>query len=612
MRFILTALLLCCLSLGAQAKNDAFPKLAEINRCWLEQKDLPRHIPMPGAALDDQAWIQYHLELVEQTLRSRSVAGLNPQQRANRAASLNDLNAYRHAGRFPINDQSNTRTPIFIDRQDNFCAVGYLLKASGCEAVSRKIAANTNLAYVRQMRYPELAEWADLHGFTVDELAWIQPTYRPIYNAGTVGKGTNGEVRALHADNAADKLYVGGDFSNVDSALGVSYIAYVTEEGGRFTWHQMNGGTPPAGPVNAILGFGGKVFAGCSAANGSGSSASYWDGSSWHPAGTTTGRMLDLKEMGGGLYAAGDFDDANVPYNFAKWNGSYWVSIPGLWGTVNTIYALDTTLVLGGSFSYQGQALNVIQWSESGSFKPFANGLANEVRDFELFNDTLYAVCRQTSATDTLSLLVHLENGRWTPPHNSYFAETFKPVAGSKSFNTLFRDGDKLFLGGSFLYDALVGYYSQNNMSLRADMMLSYGEWTTLDGTVNTITRFKDYLIQGGSFRTDAGAPWMPATLNLNHITASHQAPTYVPGTPAAAVFGVYPNPVRSGGRLRLTSGYSAGTFRILDLSGRKVSSGTIRSQAEEIRLPELAPGMYLLQLEDRGGSPLTGKFSVQ
>src|SRR5690606_5029959 len=149
-------LLFICLCLAGHGRNAPFVELSELNKCWRAQPDVAGRLPAPAGTLDETGWIRLDLQLAEQPYRSRRTAGLRARQPASRPKSLDDLHAYWQGGRFPVNVRCSYRTPIFIDRYDNFCAVGSLVQASGNEAVSRMIAAKTNLAYVHDMKYPQL------------------------------------------------------------------------------------------------------------------------------------------------------------------------------------------------------------------------------------------------------------------------------------------------------------------------------------------------------------------------------------------------------------------------------------------------------------------------
>lgn len=133
----------------------------------------------PPARADEVVRIKTHLAFVLAALRARDVSSLPlPAQRA-RAAALDDLARYLHRGLFPRRtaDAYTGRRPRFIDDRGVHCAVGQLIADSGAPQLARAIDARHEYAYVEQMREPALIDWAATHGFTVRELAMIQPTY---------------------------------------------------------------------------------------------------------------------------------------------------------------------------------------------------------------------------------------------------------------------------------------------------------------------------------------------------------------------------------------------------------------------------------------------------
>ncbi|TNE91310.1 MAG: hypothetical protein EP330_05395 [Deltaproteobacteria bacterium] len=138
--------------------------------------------------------IDAHLAEVEADLRAADTDGLDAEARAHRARLLDVLHDYRVAGQYPENEVSRVgrtrpkpfpagfpeapgRTPVFVDEHGTHCAVGYLLAVDGEDALVARIAATDNLAYVHELADPDLLDWADARGFTVDELARIQPAY---------------------------------------------------------------------------------------------------------------------------------------------------------------------------------------------------------------------------------------------------------------------------------------------------------------------------------------------------------------------------------------------------------------------------------------------------
>lgn len=118
-----------------------------------------------------------HLGSVLAILRSNPVNHLSPQQYRSRMHNLQLLDKYRAAGRFPINSYSRQRTPVFIDANNTYCAVAYLLQQTGQAAVAKRIAATNNLAWVKEIQDPALPAWQKVSGLSLEELKLIQGVY---------------------------------------------------------------------------------------------------------------------------------------------------------------------------------------------------------------------------------------------------------------------------------------------------------------------------------------------------------------------------------------------------------------------------------------------------
>src|SRR5690606_13589481 len=141
--------------------------------------------------------IATHLHLVAEQLRTRAPEGLSSVAMAHRSALLNDLVTYADRGLFPQNHVLPYRNPVFIDPHGTACAVGQLMIESGHGDLAETIDREQELGYVEELlRSPTLggpiATWAGEHGFTGDELAWIQPGYYPSTAWAAMGGGTNG------------------------------------------------------------------------------------------------------------------------------------------------------------------------------------------------------------------------------------------------------------------------------------------------------------------------------------------------------------------------------------------------------------------------------------
>jgi hypothetical protein len=591
--------------------NPMFNKLCEINKCWKEQKDISKTIFPAYSEKADEEWIKLHLSLVEQTLRSRNTTHLTTVQKQNRFKSLDDLHQYWQAGRFPQNGDYTYRTPIFIDKHDNFCAVGYLVKASGHEDVSRMIASKTNLAYVREMNYSELFAWAEEYGFTVDELAWIQPSYPPSARrfAAPIGKGTDGVVNELFVDSAALNLYVGGKFTKVDDSIAANNIAYLTEQGGNYTWHEM--GTGVNGPVYAIEQYKGKIYAAGKFDSAGGvhvNNVACWDGSSWHAVGCTYGTVRDLLVHNDVLYAAGDFDvcAAMMEVNFAKWNDTIWFQVENpLYGHINVIESVDSNIILGGDFIYNSVRVNIAKWNFNSGMQTFGNNIQNEVMTIQQFNDTIYAGCKKTTVSD--DIFKKLNNNTWDSL-TAWLGYSMDTLA----INTLCADHDTLMAGGSFFYPGGPALGLGNSLSLRIKddttfMGAQYkGVWFKVNDAMNKLVVFKGDLIAGGKFKhafTVTGSNI--DTIKLNGIARKSIVPVVSVKQikNEIDVAKLYPNPASDVVNIEFNKEMSNVYISIVDLAGKMIASQQERNTKKaQINTYLLPAGIYILSIQDKKG----------
>jgi hypothetical protein len=121
--------------------------------------------------------MRVHLAYVHDLLAARPAT--SPALEGRRAELLGYLGDYIAQGITPVNTYVANRNPVFIDAQGNICAVGYLIERSVGRALPETIARTHRLAYLEDIAasMPEVATWVASSGFTLDELASIQPGY---------------------------------------------------------------------------------------------------------------------------------------------------------------------------------------------------------------------------------------------------------------------------------------------------------------------------------------------------------------------------------------------------------------------------------------------------
>lgn len=155
-------------------------QLQDLNKFWRTNEISHPKLNSNIEFKNDAELIQVHLSIVEQELRSRNTDHLTLSQIENRNTCLNYLHAYMLRASFPQNTFHTNRTPYFIDIYGTACAVGQLIIESGYKDFATRISEENNFDYIHQLnsKYPDLQVWAIDHGFTLDELAWIQPAYQ--------------------------------------------------------------------------------------------------------------------------------------------------------------------------------------------------------------------------------------------------------------------------------------------------------------------------------------------------------------------------------------------------------------------------------------------------
>lgn len=153
-----------------------YEQLCAFNYNWLKYSERAPE----GEAIDfssDKEYIQAHLKSVLKILRTNPTEDLDNEQLKSRKQMIRLLDGYRKAGEFPINYYRVDRIPVFIDRNNTHCAVGYLLQQTGYEHVARRISTADNYVWVKDIHDPAVPVWQKASGLTIEELKLIQGAY---------------------------------------------------------------------------------------------------------------------------------------------------------------------------------------------------------------------------------------------------------------------------------------------------------------------------------------------------------------------------------------------------------------------------------------------------
>lgn len=125
----------------------------------------------------DKEFIEAHLSSVLEVLRTNPTENLNSTQYQSRNYMIQLLEGYRQRGVFPINFHKKERVPVFIDDNNTYCAVAYLLLNTGYKHVAERIAKDDNYIWVKDIDDPDFPAWQKYSGLTLEELKLIQGAY---------------------------------------------------------------------------------------------------------------------------------------------------------------------------------------------------------------------------------------------------------------------------------------------------------------------------------------------------------------------------------------------------------------------------------------------------
>lgn len=587
-------ILLSCILFGqvhAQlAPGTAAPlerHLREVNKEWTHMDPA---VTGGGAAVrfdNEAARIRTHLLLVAERLRARTPEALPPQARAQRLQLLDRLEVYARAERFPRNLVLPVRNPVFIDPAGTACAVGQLMIESGDRALATRISEEMNLAYVHDMHRTDVDAWAMAHGFSEDELAWIQPGYPPPLPWSTLGAGTNGEVRELLRLANGDLLVAG----NFTQAGGIA--AYHVARYNGTTYLPMPG--LPDGPINAAIEFNGSVYIGGSFNDGLNDLAR-WTGSTWELSAAFSskyGETTALHVHAGQLHAAGIASGfAGFSHEVHKLQGGLWELVGNtLNDRINALATLGDTLVCAGRFTapfaQQDSSLLHVAYLDGNTWITLANGLDGEVHDMLVYDGHLYAGGDLVSEIFTRFGLARIHTGGpWESlmPNKAYYM--FSPLDAMVRILDLELFNNKLYLGGDFL--CAQGLESGMGLAVYNGTPDDVQPLCEFMGPVNSVAVIgaADMVIGGAS------EPYA----NIAHL----ELELGVPGAGSTSAGPLaWPVPVQDQLTV-LDPAADSGPVdvQVIDAEGRLVARSTARGDRITVGTQALVPGRYTVRLQ--------------
>ena len=534
--------------------------------------------------------IAFHLKEVENHLRANVPASIPFHLYKKRLMLLDILHEYQVSSAFPQNEHLAFRTPIFIDEYNHYCAVGWLMHNTGAETIARSIQATQNMAYLKNIQVEGLEQWVANSGFTVDELAWVQPGYPPPAAINPLLGGVDGTVYAIEPSNFGT-VYAAGQFNTANGTTVNNVAEYLPGFAG-YLWTSLGDGFN--GPVFALDKIESDLIAGGSfTASGSNQMfgvARYVDGT-WENLGNgLNGIVHDFEWFNGSLYAVGQFNkpETNTPFcNFARWTGTNWESLGGtINGPVYKIYNDGDRLLLGGSFSSaSGVSVSNIVSYDGTSFTALGSGLTMPVRAIERFNNEIL-VGGKLFHNNQLCGIMRLEDETWST--------LLSIMEFSLDSSNVFYDFDlinnRLLVSGNLQFFPMNGNFGSGVLELSIFDGNGYlSGYTGLDSTVYALEPFLDGIYAGGIFQYSGNT-------QLNGIGVIEDLITAINPKQTSIQLKAIPNPSNSGMFIEGITGESE--INLYSSDGRLVQQ--YHSNQDHF-IQQLPSGLYLLQLIQKG-----------
>ena len=589
--------------LAPQQPASLLEHMIEVNAEWKTNDTTNPVYDGPVSFANEAERIATHLHMVGERLSATSSAGLSAEAFANRNVLLEKLDAYADRGIFPQNIVLPFRNPIFIDPNGTACAVGQLMIESGAMDLAQRIDAEMETAYVREMHWPEIGEWAKTNGFSTDELAWIQPGYAPPIPWSTLGGGTNGSVTVVRT-LASGELLVAGNFTD---AGGVSCMNVARWNGANY----VEMGSPMNGTISAAIEHNGDIYLGGSF-NGGTSDLLRWNAGNWEAQAAFSSKYAQINAMhvhNGDLYVAGSMSGfAGIDDLVLRKNGTIWEQVGEVLNeTIFCLATLDGDLVAGGLFdgTYSSTTPDIshVAVLSNNSWTQLGDGLDAPVHALLNVNGTLYAGGTLFANVVPVFGLARIGGTgiSWEMLMPNKVDYMF-PNQGPAYIGSLALYQDKVYAAGDFNYSSgAVGLFSYNLVQFNGtpdDLSPMIG---VLDGSINTLAVNNASLLIGGEFTTPH------AHVATTDLTAAINDDLQL------APLAISPNPSSEIITIQVPTGMTTNAMlRVTDASGKIIRVESVRNgNSYRLNVGILATGSYQIDLLE-GNARASGRFIKQ
>ncbi len=560
-------------------------EMISVNKCWNDNPDGICHL---NTQFKDKNPIIQHLILVEKTLRLRSSAHLNETQKRNRIKNLDNLCLYYNAKIVPVNDYVNRINPIFIDRKGTHCAVGQLIKESGYPDLALKIDKNYKFSYIMEINSPELLEWQKESGFTLGELAWIQPGYTYFGSASQIGAGLNGEVKDIFQADGKYTLIAAGRFT-IDNTGDTSILAGFDGN----NWKSIIKGD---GFINKIERDGHKITSygrNISFANFQNVEIIETDISGQVPLHSVIADF-DAEVYGFEIFKGKKYVCGKFTGGLARQDGSNWTVLPSSYfNHPKSIQVYKEDLYIAGDINESQYGFTLTRYDGS-NFTRAGSGISNVTpypqSALGLFNGNLLIGLKTDQYTDTL---LYCFNGT-----DVYRFDSFISIYGDEITSIVAKDPILLVCGN---FSSGMMHIGNGITLLNSADPTQSSPLIKVDGYINkAIVKNNNEFIIAGNFRTfyKYALPQNQPNASLYGVGVVYRERTNTSSFNKDAIR-IYPNP--STGKYKLQGFQLYTSIQVVDATGRQVVMN-YDPKTNTIDLLDANAGVYFLfiQTNDR------------
>lgn len=572
--------------------------LKEINAEW---KNYENSIPVGEISFEsDKDRIQLHLQLVVEHLTVNTPVNRTKLQLKNRLELIHALKEYAENKIFPTNKYHLTRTPYFVDENNVHCAVGYLMAYSGHSDLVAAIRKEHNYDYIKDIRTSGVVDWASTHGFSVDELKWIQPTYPPAETLEPISNGTNGPVTTVYIDNYNGVILFAGDFDSVNLLPCINFGIYQNNllsclgNGLSGTIKQI------LTRQNQITVFGefeynGEIYPIAQFASGS------WSYISIPTRQNATSSAGFISVFPNKIEVA--ISHSSIPNKQEIWhlsNTDIWEKKAIVTGTILDIETSNYGRIYAGNFdtTYRYDAFGIIDSTintnnviinepYSNTWLSIGSEISDTVKAIHTVGNTIYFAgsCSNSFSPNDVFLTRYLNNDLQPILLRSHFSSFSNISINSLAFN---YNTSELIFGGDFELNASMTY--GKNLA-RYDLVYGYPEpMALLNAPVNSVQIYNNTIYLGGAFTLNL------YTQSMNHL-AKISSTSSLNELESKETLVVSPNPFTN--EVTLTGVDSESSFELLNASGQQIRSGKLENNKIS-NLQDLPKGVYLLKVTSK------------